>query len=154
MEYQKFIPEGWLETKESFSKNSLMNAFQEGKVLQGIAEECDSKFNLYVNLGDNLKGVIPRNEFEAINVDEYGFCNPSICRNKVNSFVQFKVKDISRLEITIHEGKNRQVRKMCEAVGRKVIALHRSKIGNINVKDLKLGNFRYLTDNEVKQLLK
>lgn len=94
MEYQKFIPEGWLETKESFSKNSLMNAFQEGKVLQGIVEECDSKFNLYVNLGDNLKGVIPRNEFEAINVDEYGFCNPSICRNKVNSFVQFKVKDI------------------------------------------------------------
>ena len=28
------------------------------------------------------------------------------------------------------------------------------QIGNINVKDLKLGNFRYLTDNEVKQLLK
>ena len=34
-------------------------------------------------------------------------------------------KDISRLEIVIHEGKNRQVRKMCEAVGRKVLALHR-----------------------------
>lgn len=42
---------------------------------------------------------------------------------------------------------------MCEAIERKVLALHRSKIGNINVKDLKLGNFRYLTDNEVKQLL-
>ena len=40
---------------------------------------------------------------------------------------------------------------MCEAIERKVLALHRSKIGNINVKDLKLGNFRYLTDNEVKQ---
>lgn len=37
-------------------------------------------------------------------------------------------KDISRIEITIHEGKNRQVRKMCEKVGHKVIALHRSKI--------------------------
>ena len=37
-------------------------------------------------------------------------------------------KDISRVEITIHEGKNRQVRKMCEKVGHKVIALHRSKI--------------------------
>jgi 23S rRNA pseudouridine2605 synthase len=47
-------------------------------------------------------------------------------------------KNISRLEITIHEGKNRQVRKMCEAVGYKIIALHRSKIGNIGVKDLAL----------------
>lgn len=63
-------------------------------------------------------------------------------------------KNISRIEITIHEGKNRQVRRMCESIERKVLALHRSKIGNINVKDLKLGNFRYLTDNEVKQLLK
>lgn len=63
-------------------------------------------------------------------------------------------KDISRLEITIHEGKNRQVRKMCEAVGSKVIALHRSKIGDIGVKDLKLGNWRYLKDFEVKKILK
>jgi len=60
-------------------------------------------------------------------------------------------KNISRLEITIHEGKNRQVRKMCEAVGSKVIALHRSKIGDIGVKDLKLGNWRYLSESEIKQ---
>lgn len=37
-------------------------------------------------------------------------------------------KNNSRVEITIHEGKNRQVRKMCEKVGHQVIALHRSKI--------------------------
>ena len=61
-------------------------------------------------------------------------------------------KNISRLEITIHEGKNRQVRKMCEAVGRKVQALHRSKIGNIGVKDLKLGTWRYLTSKEIQYL--
>lgn len=62
-------------------------------------------------------------------------------------------KNISRLEITIHEGKNRQVRKMCEAVGSKVIALHRSKIGDIGVKDIKLGNWRYLKDYEIKKLM-
>ena len=62
-------------------------------------------------------------------------------------------KDISRLEIVIHEGKNRQVRKMCEAVGRKVIALHRSKIGNIGVKDLKIGTWRYLKKHEIEKLL-
>lgn len=63
-------------------------------------------------------------------------------------------KNLSRLEIVIHEGKNRQVRKMCEAIGKKVIALHRSKIGNIDVKDLKIGQWRYLTKREVDMLMK
>ena len=62
-------------------------------------------------------------------------------------------KNISRIEITIPEGKNRQVRRMCEAIGKKVLALHRGKIGDIGVKDLKLGEFRYLTNKEVKQIL-
>lgn len=63
-------------------------------------------------------------------------------------------KNISRLEITIHEGKNRQVRKMCQSVGIKVVALHRSKIGNIDVKDLKIGQWRYLKQKEVDMLIK
>ncbi len=63
-------------------------------------------------------------------------------------------KNISRLEIVIHEGKNRQVRRMCESIGKKVIALHRTKIGNIDVKDLKIGKWRYLTKKEVNNLFK
>jgi pseudouridine synthase len=63
-------------------------------------------------------------------------------------------KNQSRLEIKIHEGKNRQVRKMCEAINKKVIALHRSKIGNIGVKDLKLGTWRFLKDYEIKSIIK
>ena len=62
-------------------------------------------------------------------------------------------KNISRIQITIHEGKNRQVRKMCEAIGKKVLALHRSKIGNIDVKDLKLGEWRYLTEKEKEYII-
>lgn len=62
-------------------------------------------------------------------------------------------KNQTRLAITIHEGKNRQVRKMCESIGKKVIALHRSKIGNIDVKDIPLGKWRYLTESEVKELV-
>ena len=42
---------------------------------------------------------------------------------------------------------------MCEAIGKKVLALHRAKIGNIGVKDLKLGTWRYLRNEEVKQIL-
>lgn len=62
-------------------------------------------------------------------------------------------KNISRLQITIHEGKNRQIRRMCEAIGKKVISLHRSKIGNLAVKDLALGSWRYLTKKEIETLL-
>ena len=63
-------------------------------------------------------------------------------------------KNISRIEITIHEGKNREVRKMCEAIGKKVIALHRSKIGKISVENLKIGKWRELTEKEVESLKK
>ena len=62
-------------------------------------------------------------------------------------------KNQSRLSITIHEGKNRQVRKMINSIGKKVLALHRAKIGDIDVKDLKIGNWRYLKKNEIKNLL-
>ena len=64
------------------------------------------------------------------------------------------LKNISRLEITIHEGKNRQIRKMCEAIGHKVLALHRSKIADISVKDLPIGKWRYLRKEEIEKLVK
>lgn len=62
-------------------------------------------------------------------------------------------KNQSRLMITIHEGKNRQIRKMCEAIGKKVLALHRARIGNIGVKDIPLGKWRYLLPKEVEALI-
>ena len=58
-------------------------------------------------------------------------------------------KSISRLQITIHEGKNREVRKMCEAIGKKVLALHRRRIGNLDVKNIEIGKWRYLNSKEV-----
>ena len=43
---------------------------------------------------------------------------------------------------------------MCEAINKKVLALHRSKIGEIDVKDLQLGKWRYLTKNEIEKIIK
>ena len=63
-------------------------------------------------------------------------------------------KNITRVEVIIHEGRNRQVRKMFESIGKSVIALHRSKIGNICVKDLKLGTWRFLKKEEINRLIK
>ena len=97
-----------------------------------------------------VHGIITNEAVErlrnGVEIDDY-VTRPA----KVKILKTDEEKNISRLEITIHEGKNRQVRKMCEAVGSKVIALHGSKIGNIGVKDLKLGNWRYLSESELKQ---
>ena len=64
-----------------------------------------------------------------------------------------KEKGISRVEIIIHEGKNRQVRKMCESIDKKVLALHRAKIGSISVKNLKIGEWRYLKKEEIEKVI-
>ena len=98
-----------------------------------------------------VKGIIQNEEVEklkqGVQIEDYT-TRPA----KVKILKTDLEKDISRLEITIHEGKNRQDRKMCEAVGRKVLALHRSKIGNIGVKDLKLGTWRYMKKQEIESL--
>lgn len=61
------------------------------------------------------------------------------------------LKEITRIEITIHEGRNRQVRKMCESQGFKVMSLHRTKVGHMNLKGLKIGEYRKMTKEEVEK---
>lgn len=100
-----------------------------------------------------LKGSVTNEEVErlknGVEIEDYISGKAKVKILKIDP-----EKNQSRLEITIHEGKNREVRKMCQAIDKKVLALHRSKIGNIGVKDLKLGTWRYLTKDEVQTLLK
>ncbi len=56
-------------------------------------------------------------------------------------------------EITIHEGRNRQVRKMCEAIGHPVLSLKRISIGKLFIGNLAEGDWRELTQDEIKSLL-
>ena len=58
----------------------------------------------------------------------------------------------SFIELTIREGRNRQVRRMLEAIGSKVLKLVRLAIGPLRIEDLEMGNFRKLTAAEVKKL--
>lgn len=99
-----------------------------------------------------IKGMITKEKVEmlkkGVKIEDYT-TRPA----KVRILKIEEEKEQSRLEITIHEGKNRQVRKMCEVVGHKVLALHRSKISGITVKDLPLGKWRYLTKNEINKIL-
>ena len=58
----------------------------------------------------------------------------------------------SHLEIVITEGRNRQVRRMIEAVGSKVLKLVRTRIGNVTFGDLKIGHWRELEPDELTEL--
>ena len=84
-----------------------------------------------------IKGIVQKEEIEllrkGVTIENYT-TRPA----KVRILKIEEEKGQSRLEIMIHEGKNRQVRKMCEAIGHNVLALHRSKIAGIGVKDLPL----------------
>ena len=111
------------------------------------------KFEIEKTYNVTLKGVITEEEIEklenGVEIEDYTSGKAKVRILKID-----KEKDISRIEITIHEGKNREVRKMCAAIGKKVLALHRSKIENIDVKALKLGEWRYLRKGEIERLLK
>ena len=61
-------------------------------------------------------------------------------------------KDLTDLRITIHEGKNREIRKMFASLGHEVLKLHRIKEANIELGDLKSGEYRLLKPYEVKKL--
>ncbi len=63
-------------------------------------------------------------------------------------------KNSAVLSITIHEGRNRQVRKMCASVGFKVMGLKRVSEGGLTLGNLPLGRWRHLTEAEVKRILK
>jgi pseudouridine synthase len=56
------------------------------------------------------------------------------------------------LEITLREGRNRQIRRMCEHIGHPVLRLQRTRVGNITLGDLLPGQYRYLNRSELKEL--
>ncbi len=58
----------------------------------------------------------------------------------------------STIAITLFEGRNRQIRRMCEKCGITIMRLRRVAVGDINIDDLPLGKWRYLTDKEIEYL--
>lgn len=91
----KFMPEGWnnqiskLDTTED-----IINKMENQEILQGLVKSCDEKYNLHINLGNGITGIIPREEVEAINLEKTGLPKTNLCTGKVHKFVQFKIKNI------------------------------------------------------------
>ena len=60
--------------------------------------------------------------------------------------------ETAKLLVTIHEGRNRQIRRMCQAAGLTVTRLRREREGPVTLGDLRPGQWRKLTESELQQL--
>ncbi len=122
---------------------------------------------LFTNDGDFANALMhPKKEVEKIYevwVQGYHEGIPALLRRPIElDGYQIKPPKIkllraegekARLLITIHEGRNRQIRRMCEAAGCRVTRLRRIAEGNIELGDLRLGTWRYLTEEEIAELV-
>lgn len=166
-------PIGYVTTvKDQFNRDSVLDLVKTNKRLVpvGRLDMYTSGALILTNDGDfvykvthpkheiektytvTIKGIVKNEEVEmlrkGVKIEDYT-TKPA----KVKILKTDEEKNISRLEITIHEGKNRQVRKMCETIGHKVLALHRSKIAGIGVKDIPLGKWRFMKEKEIRKIL-
>ena len=111
------------------------------------------KFEIEKTYIATIKGQISKEELKqienGIKIDDY-----ITSKAKAKIIKYDEEKNVTRVVVTIHEGKNREVRKMFETLGKSVLALQRSKIGDIEVKELKIGTWRKLSKKEVEHLLK
>ena len=130
---EKIVPVGRL---DMYTSGALILS-NDGEFIYKVTHpkyEIEKAYNV------TLKGKITKEEIEML---EKGV--------KIDDYISGKAK-VKILKID--EVKDREVRKMCNAIGKKVLALHRSRIGNINVKDLKLGEWKYLKSGQIKELIR
>ena len=103
-----FLPEGWNTENTYDLNNSIEKLADTDKIYQGIVEKCDDNYNLHVNIGNNMIGIMPREEVEGINVEQNGLPKQNLCTGKVHKFVQFKIKGVDEQNVPILSRKSVQ----------------------------------------------
>ena len=107
------------------------------------------KYEIVKTYMAKIKGVIGNEEINTLEkgvVLEDGITSPA--RVKILN----NLHDSTIIEIKIHEGRKRQIRRMFYAVGHPVIELKRTRIGNLSLKGLKTGEWRFLNPEEIKYI--
>lgn len=68
MKALNFVPEGWNNEVTKVSKDNVNQFLENQEVLQGLVNKCDENYNLHINFGNGLNGIIPWSEVEGINI--------------------------------------------------------------------------------------
>ncbi|GAA0743110.1 pseudouridine synthase [Clostridium oceanicum] len=118
----------------------------DGEIYNNIIHPREEKIKAYKA---KVKGKISSIDIEkfksGIDIGGYITAPSDIIVDKVNL-------NTTEVTIKIHEGKNRQIRRMCEAIGHDVLELDRISIGKIKKGNLSLGKYRDLTKSEIEYL--
>ena len=166
-------PIGYVTTvKDQFNRDTVMDLVKIDKkvVPVGRLDMYTSGALILTNDGDFVYKVThPKHEVDKtynvtikgdISIDEIEMLRKGVIIDgyktksaKVRILKKVEDKNLTRIEVIIHEGRNRQIRKMFKSINKSVVALHRSKIGNISVNDMKIGKWRYLSQDEINSLL-
>lgn len=101
----QFVPEGWNEEVEKLNLQKIQEYKEENKTVQGIVQSCDEKYNLHIQLGNKIEGIIPRCEVEDI---QQGLPDERLCTGKVHKYVQFKIENIESNNIVLLSRKSVQ----------------------------------------------
>ena len=108
-----------------------------------IGENTNCEKEYYVKVNDDVPdGALKKLEY-GISLDGQKLKPAKVKRINKNSFY-----------IILTEGKNRQIRRMCQKIGFEVIVLKRLRIADILLNDLKEGDFQHLTKDEIYSILK
>jgi len=129
-----------------YDSSGLLLLTNDGEIYNKIIHPRKEIYKTYIV---KVKGVFSPSELENFRngVDIGGYITA-----KAGIRVIGNDKTSTKVEIKIHEGKNRQIRRMCSALNHEVISLKRVSIGEINVGDLEPGNWRELNQDEIKYL--
>ena len=146
----------WIWLKGSGSAYPVGRLDYETSGLLLLTNDRNSRINLPIRVTKRrkyeaeLEGVPSRRDIDKF---EKGLDIGGYITAPSKMVLKSKRADSAIVEITIHEGKNRQVRRMCEKIGHPVKKLKRVTEGEISLGDLKEGKWRYLSSHEVERLI-
>lgn len=130
-----------------YDSSGLLLLTNDGEIYNKIIHPREELTKKYIAV---VKGEITTKDIEAFKrgIDIGGYVTAP-AELKIISYD----RDISTIEIGIHEGKNRQIRKMCAAINHEVLSLKRISIGELKLGYLKRGEWRELKKEEVEYIM-
>lgn len=141
---ERIYPVGRLD----YDTTGLLILTNDGELANALMHPKNKIDKVYIA---KVKGLINSDKIKKLS-------NGVIIDGKKTSKAKLKVKkydkktETSIIEVTIHEGKNHQVKKMFDAVGCEVVKLKRERVSFLNLMGVESGEYRYLNPKEVKKL--